>query len=156
MTQVTELTSASNLTSSEYLADRVKQAYQKLGLDNLDEIESLYTQDVYFEDPAHGIQGKAALKKYFANQFKNLEECSFKFHQTIANGTDIFMAWTMLARHPRLNGGETIRVEGASYLKTRNGRIFYHRDYFDLGAMLYEQLPLLGRIIAKLKLRLGQ
>ena len=44
----------------------------------------------------------------------------------------------------------------ASYLKTRNGKIYYHRDYFDMGAMVYEQLPLLGRIVRKIKQRLGQ
>jgi hypothetical protein len=41
-------------------------------------------------------------------------------------------------------------------LRTRNGKIYYHRDYFDMGAMLYEHLPLLGRIIQRLKHRLGQ
>jgi hypothetical protein len=30
-----------------------------------------------------------------------------------------------------------------------------HRDYFDLGAMLYEQLPLLGAVVRTLKGRLG-
>lgn len=156
MTQVTELTTASDLTRAEYLVERVKRAYQSLGPDNLDVVESLYTEDVYFEDPSHGVQGKKALLRYFGKSFANLEDCSFKFHQTISNGSDIFMAWTMFVRHPKLNGGETIRVEGASYLKTRNGKIYFHRDYFDLGAMLYEHLPLLGRIIAKIKQRLAQ
>jgi len=50
--------------------------------------------------------------------------------------------------------GETIRIEGASYLKTRNGKIYYHRDYFDMGAMLYEHLPVMGRVIHHLKERL--
>ena len=66
------------------------------------------------------------------------------------------MAWTMFLRHPKLRSGETIRVEGASYLKTRNGRIYYHRDYFDMGAMLYEHLPLLGRVVNTIKHKLGQ
>ena len=47
------------------------------------------------------------------------------------------MTWTMFLNHPKLRG-ETVRVEGASYLRTRNGKVYYHRDYFDLGAMLYE------------------
>ena len=156
MTQTPELTSASHLTSADYLAERVKQAYRSLGPDNLTTVESLYTDDVYFEDPSHGVQGKAALIKYFTNQFQNLMNCSFKFHQTITNGSDIFLAWTMFVKHPRLNGGEMIRVEGASYLKTRNGKIYYHRDYFDLGALLYEQLPLLSGVVTKIKQRLGQ
>lgn len=156
MKHAPELTSASHLTSADYLAERVKQAYLKIGLDNLEIVKSLYTDDVYFEDPSHGVQGKKALVKYFSTQFQNLQDCSFKFHKTITNGSDIFMAWTMFLKHPRLNGGEMVRVEGASYLKTRNGKIYYHRDYFDLGALVYENVPLLGHIISRIKERLGQ
>ena len=156
MTPTPELKSAQNLTSADYLAERVKEAYQALGSENIADVESLYTTDIYFEDPSHAIQGKPSLMRYFANQFKNLDKCSFKFHSTIANETDIFMTWTMFVNHSKLRGGETIRVEGTSYLRTRNGKIYYHRDYFDMGAMLYEHLPLIGRIIQRIKQRLGQ
>jgi predicted SnoaL-like aldol condensation-catalyzing enzyme len=156
MTPTPELKSAQNLTSAGYLAQRVKEAYQAFGSENIADVESLYTTDIYFEDPSHAIQGKPSLMRYFSNQFKNLDKCSFKFHSTIANETDIFMTWTMFVNHSKLRGGETIRVEGTSYLRTRNGKIYYHRDYFDMGAMLYEHLPLLGRIIQRIKQRLGQ
>lgn len=156
MTSTPELTNAGNLTSAEYLAERVRRAYQTLGSDNLDVVESLYSPDVYFEDPAHAIQGKPALTAYFAKMFTNLQDCQFRFHTTITNGTDIFMSWTMFLKHPKLNRGRTIRVEGASYLRTRNGKIYYHRDYFDMGAMLYENLPLIGRLVQRLKQQLGQ
>ncbi|MCH1600683.1 MAG: nuclear transport factor 2 family protein [Pseudomonadales bacterium] len=156
MTPTPELKSAQNLTSADYLAERVKEAYQAFGSENIADVESLYTTDIYFEDPSHAIQGKPSLMRYFANQFKNLDKCSFKFHSTIANETDIFMTWTMFVNHSKLRGGETIRVEGTSYLRTRNGKIYYHRDYFDMGAMLYEHLPLIGRIIQRIKQRLGQ
>lgn len=156
MTTTPELTNAGGLTSAEYLAERVRSAYQTLGSDKLDDVETLYAADVYFEDPSHAIQGKPALLKYFAKMFTNLQDCRFKFHKTITNGTDIFMSWTMFLNHPRLRNGETVRVEGASYLRTRNGKIYYHRDYFDMGAMVYENLPLLGRIVKRIKQRLGQ
>jgi len=156
MTPTPELKAAQNLNSADYLAQRVKEAYQAIGSENIADVESLYTTDIYFEDPSHAIQGKPSLMRYFSNQFKNLDKCSFKFHSTIANETDIFMTWTMFLNHPKLRGGETIRVEGTSYLRTRHGKIYYHRDYFDMGAMLYEHLPLIGRIIQRIKLSLGQ
>ena len=77
-------------------------------------------------------------------------------YSPIVNDTDVFMTWTMFLNHPRLRNGDTVRVEGASYLRTRNGKVYYHRDYFDLGSMLYENLPLFGRVIRQLKSRLGQ
>jgi ketosteroid isomerase-like protein len=119
-------------------------------------LETLYTEDVHFEDPAHALQGRKPLMDYFASLFRNLESCSFKFHQTLMSDTDIFMSWTMFIEHPKLRNGATIRVEGGSLLKTRNGKIYYHRDYFDMGAMIYEHLPLLGRVVKKVKQRLGQ
>ena len=154
MTATPELQTAQNMTSAEYLADRVIKAYQSLNSEDLFDVGALYAPDVYFEDPTHGIQGKAALMKYFTKMFRNLRDCEFKFHQTISNGTDIFLSWTMLLSHPSIKKGETIRIEGASYLKTRNGKNYYHRDYFDMGAMLYEHLPVMGRVIHHLKERL--
>ena len=156
MTPTPELKSAQNLTSADFLASRVKEAYHSLGTDNLSDIESLYASDIYFEDPSHAVQGRPALMRHFAKLFVNLDKCSFKYHSTIVNDTDVFMTWTMFLNHPKLRSGDTVRVEGASYLRTRNGKVYYHRDYFDLGSMLYENVPLLGPIIRKLKQRLGQ
>ena len=156
MTPTPELKAAQNLTSADYLAQRVKEAYLSIGSENVADLESLYTPDIHFEDPSHAVQGKRSLMRYLHKQFSNLSKCSFKFHSSIASETDIFLTWTMFLNHPKLRGGDTIRVEGSSYLRTRNGKIYYHRDYFDMGAMLYEHLPLLGRIIQRLKYRLGQ
>ena len=156
MTPTPELKAAQNLTSADYLAQRVKEAYLSIGSENVADLESLYTSDIHFEDPSHAVQGKRSLMRYLHKQFSNLSKCSFKFHSSIASETDIFLTWTMFLNHPKLRGGDTIRVEGSSYLRTRNGKIYYHRDYFDMGAMLYEHLPLLGRIIQRLKYRLGQ
>tara|TARA_B100001059_G_C17449530_1_gene386717 strand:- start:34 stop:504 length:471 start_codon:yes stop_codon:yes gene_type:complete len=156
MTPTPELKAAQNLTSADYLAQRVKEAYLSIGRENVADLESLYTSDIHFEDPSHAVQGKRSLMRYLHKQFSNLSKCSFKFHSSIASETDIFLTWTMFLNHPKLRGGDTIRVEGSSYLRTRNGKIYYHRDYFDMGAMLYEHLPLLGRIIQRLKHRLGQ
>jgi hypothetical protein len=50
-------------------------------------------------------------------------------------------------QHPRLNSGKVVSVQGSSHLKGVEDKVIYHRDYLDLGAMLYEQLPLFGRII---------
>jgi ketosteroid isomerase-like protein len=77
------LKSATSLSSAEYTADRVKSAYQAMGTDDLGSLEALYTEDVHFEDPAHALQGRKALMNHFTSLFKNLDSCSFKFHQTL-------------------------------------------------------------------------
>jgi hypothetical protein len=45
-------------------------------------------------------------------------------------------------------------VAGCTHLKWHD-TVFYHRDFFDAGAMLYEQLPVFGSIIAWLKRRMA-
>jgi ketosteroid isomerase-like protein len=137
------------------LADALKRAYCSLATGNTAELAPLYSEDVYFEDPSHGIQGKAALVERFHHLYRNVDSCNFKFHQTLDTGGEIFLAWTMILRQRGPKSGEVIRVEGASFLKVRNNRIYYHRDYFDLGAFVYENVPMLGSIIKRIKQRLA-
>ena len=139
---------------SEDLAEALKRAYCSLASGNTDALAPLYSDDVYFEDPSHGIQGKAALLERFQQLYSNVESCSFRFHQTLDTGGEIFLAWTMILRQRGPTRGEAVRVEGASFLKIRSGRISYHRDYFDLGAFVYENVPVLGSIIKRIKQRL--
>ena len=61
----------------------------------------------------------------------------------------------MMVKHKRIKRGEIIRVEGASYLKTRGEKVFYHRDYFDLGTIVYENIPVVGAIIRLLRFKLA-
>jgi hypothetical protein len=68
----------------------------------------------------------------------------------------MFFSWTMLLRHKAIKHGQLIRVEGSSYLKHRNGKVYYHRDYFDLGALVYENVPLIGSLIKLIKNRMSQ
>lgn len=137
------------------LADALKRAYCSLATGNTAELAPLYSEDVYFEDPSHGIQGKAALIERFQHLYRKVDSCNFKFHQTLDTGGEIFLAWTMILRQRGPKSGEVIRVEGASFLKVRNNRIYYHRDYFDLGAFVYENVPMLGSIIKRIKQRLA-
>lgn len=140
-----------NWTAITGLIDRLISVFTQLDRNTLTGLSELYAADVYFEDPAHGIQGKELLMRYFAGLFINVEWCRFKFHQLIPTGNDIILTWSMQVKHRRLNGGKPILVEGISCLKTREGKIYYQRDYFDMGAMVYEHVPLLGSVIRSIK-----
>ena len=56
----------------------------------------------------------------------------------------------MQLNHPRLNAGAAVTVPGSTLIRFRD-KVFYHRDYFDAGAMVYEQLPLIGMLIRAIK-----
>jgi len=138
------------------LACLVRQTYENLSVDNLEPLRSIYADDVCFEDPIHGIQGLDALVAYFQTLFENVERCRFKFHRSVISSDGMFFSWTMMLEHRSLKPGKMIRVEGASYLKYRDGKVYYHRDYFDLGAMVYENVPLLGGVIRAIRNRMAR
>ncbi|WP_228141680.1 hypothetical protein [Marinobacter sp. X15-166B] len=61
------------------------------------------------------------------------------------------MPWVMHLRHKRIRGGAEIKVDGISQLRIVDGGITLHRDYFDAGQLLYENLPVLGGAVRWLR-----
>ncbi|MDA0116836.1 nuclear transport factor 2 family protein [Vibrio sp. T11.5] len=136
--------------------ESVGQIYQQLSKDNLHLLNGVYHQDVVFEDSAHRLQGWQALQSYFDSLYTNVRRCDFDIKEQQQSGDSGFLTWSMSLEHPKLQKGKTVVVNGVSHLKFKDGRVIYHRDYFDLGEMLYENLPLLGSVIKTIKQRLGQ
>lgn len=128
--------------------------YQRLNRDNLDLLGEIYSDDICFSDPAHSLNGLSALRDYFAQLYANVEHISFDFAEPHAGGDQVYVQWVMRLRHPRLNRGAEVAVPGISCLHVAaDGRVDEHRDYFDLGVLLYEQLPLLGPLVRAVKKR---
>lgn len=131
------------------------QQFAELNKDNLQRLDELYTQDVFFTDPLHEVQGIGQLRGYFSELYANVSELRFDFNGfDQVNEGEGYLRWVMSYRHPRLAGGQLIRVEGCSHLLWHD-KVYRHRDYFDAGALLYEHLPIVGRAIAWLKRRMG-
>lgn len=130
--------------------------YQQLDRQQLHRLSEVYADEVIFIDPAHRIEGLAALSDYFAALYQRLAYCRFVITSQQQQGRQAWLGWTMTFSHPRLRGGAAVTVEGATRLEfDEEGKVCLHRDYFDLGAMLYEQLPLLGPLVRAIKGRLG-
>lgn len=128
--------------------------YQRLNRDNLDLLGGIYTDDIRFNDPAHSLKGLSALRDYFAELYSNVEHITFDFAEPHVSGDQVYVQWVMRLRHPRLNRGAEVEVPGVSCLHfADDGRVDKHRDYFDLGILLYEQLPLLGSLVRAVKRR---
>lgn len=139
---------------SEFLEHFARQ-FAGLNKDNLQRLGELYSDDVHFTDPLHDVHGLSDLHAYFAKLYANVSELSFDFRgfDQVREGEG-YLRWVMSYRHPRLDGGRLITVEGCSHLLWRD-KVYRHRDYFDAGALLYEHLPVLGRVIAWLKRSMG-
>jgi hypothetical protein len=132
-------------------ANTVVMIYSQLNKGNLALLNELYHPDVIFEDPAHRIVGRARLTHYFESLYQQVIQCQFQFDKIIEQNESAFLTWKMHLTHPKLNRGQLIVVSGASYIEFVDNAVIYHRDYFDLGEMLYEQIPLLGSLINLIK-----
>lgn len=141
-------------------SQRVKDIYHALNRDSLHLLDELYAADATFIDPFHRIEGRAALHAYFAKMYANVSLIRFDFEDETATADELVLYWTMTYAHPRLNGGRPIAVPGCTRFRFVTdaaspdaGKVRLHRDYFDAGALLYEQIPLLGRVVRFLRER---
>ncbi|MGB0865984.1 MAG: nuclear transport factor 2 family protein [Granulosicoccaceae bacterium] len=128
------------------------ETYQQLGKYNLHSLREVYHPDVEFIDNLHHLHGINQLIQYFEGQYSNLNSCSFDIRRANQTGDDAWLIWDMRFAHPRLRGGKLITVNGASHLRLTDS-VTYHRDYFDMGATLYEHLPIIGSAITWIKQR---
>ncbi|WOX05833.1 nuclear transport factor 2 family protein [Microbulbifer pacificus] len=121
-------------------------------------IGDVYAQSVIFRDPVHELRGLPAVLGYFSGMAENLRECRFEFDQSLIDGDRISLWWTMHYRHPKLAGGKPLTLRGASLLEIDPGadRVTVHEDIYDLGAMVYEQIPVLGSVVKIVKSKLAQ
>lgn len=149
---------ATRIHAPRMSSELVQQIFNALNRDTLALVDDLYAVDVTFIDPLHRVEGRAALREYFAKMYANVSAIRFDFEGETATPDELVLYWTMTYSHPRLNGGKPVSVPGCSRLQfvidpmsPDAGRVRLHRDYFDAGALLYEQVPLLGRAVRFLK-----
>ena len=147
-------------TSASLPSERIRAIFNAMGRDTLHLCDELYARGVVFIDPFHRVEGREALRAYYAKMYANVQAIRFDFEGETRSGDDCVLYWTMVCRHPRLNGGREISVPGCTRLvflrdasSPDDGKVRLHRDYFDAGAMLYEQVPLLGRAVRFLRER---
>ncbi len=137
--------------------DKFLMMYLNLSIDNLHTLKDVYREDIEFIDPAHRISGIENLTNYFSAMYKNANDVTFNFSKPMVDESNGYVRWSMSFSHKKLAGGKPISIDGATYLQFDDkGMVYHHRDFFDLGAMIYEQVPLLGRVVTTIKRGLGK
>lgn len=130
--------------------------YQILDKENLHLLKTIYHENVIFIDPMHHVEGQSHLIEYFSHLYTNLLSCDFMVNEVVQQGNNAAIYWDMTYQHPKLRSGQPVVVQGHSLLKMLDNKVVYHRDYVDIGAMLYEHIPVVGRVIKSIKRRASQ
>jgi limonene-1,2-epoxide hydrolase len=138
-------------TTEPAIVSLFKRTFARLTPETTMPIAALYSDDVVFEDPLHKLVGAEELSAYFTQLNRRVVFAEFVFDSQVIETSKAALTWTMTVqiKSPR----QTIIVPGVSVLHFTD-RITHHRDYFDVGAMMYERLPLIGWVLRALKKRI--
>ena len=132
---------------------RVIDFFEHLQPQDLQRLRAVYTDDAFFKDPFNEVRSREAIEAIFRHMFDALDKPRFVITQAVAQGDDAFLTWDF---HLRLRSGrrDALCIRGATHLRfAADGRIEWHRDYWDAAEELYERLPLLGALMRWLKRR---
>lgn len=134
------------------LLERFKSLYGDLVAADLALLDQVYDSDVIFKDPVHEVQGLVSVQDYMSAVCQDLDYCQFEYLDQLVGDSTAYIKWVMHFRHPKL-GKRLISVRGTTHLNF-DDKITFHEDIYDMGAMLYEHVPLLGATTRWLKRRL--
>lgn len=139
------------------MIQRIQALYEDLDAESIEAgaLRELYAPDIVFVDPLHRFEGLPTLERYMHGLYRNAHKVSFRYLSTWEREDEAMLRWEMDFSHPRLRRGATITVPGVTYVRFTD-RIHRHRDYFDSTEMIFDHVPVLGRILGWLKHRLNQ
>jgi len=140
--------------SGDARVTRLVAFFEHLSPADLARIGDFYAVDARFKDPFNEVQGIAAITAVFAHMYRALEGPRFVVHDIVVDGDQCFLTWDFRFRFKRFAPNVDQRVRGATQLRFAvDGRVEWHRDYWDAAEELYEKLPAVGALMRWLKRR---
>jgi steroid Delta-isomerase len=120
------------------------------------QLREFYATNAYFKDPFNEVRSVADIERIFAHMYVALHEPRFVIHTRIEQGDEAFLAWDFQFRIKRYQSEKVQTIRGGSHLRwDANGKVCFHRDYWDAAEELYEKLPVLGGMMRFVKRRMG-
>ncbi len=136
------------------LIQHFKHFYADMKQTSLVKLGDIYSDDIVFCDPVHQVQGLATVMAYLESSVANVKECRFEYlDETIGEGS-AYIKWNMHYLHPSISG-QVQTLRGVTHLHF-DDKITYHEDIYDMGAMIYEHLPLMGFAARMIKRRMSK
>ena len=133
--------------SAEALAG-LKAWWEGLTRERVAILDTVYAPDAYFRDPFNEVRGTEELRRIFDHMFDTLESPRFTITETILEGNRAVLVWDFDFRIRALRPDLARRIHGLTVVRfAPDGRVAYHRDYWDAAGELYAQLPLVGPLM---------
>ena len=125
--------------------------YANLSPQSLKHVSGLYHENARFQDPFNDVQGHEAISSVFKHMFDNTVDPKFRILDTQSSEPLAWVSWTFSVGV----FGKVVDIDGMTRFEfAEDGRVLYHRDYWD-ASQLYEQIPIAGRIIGFLRKKMS-
>lgn len=129
-------------------SQRFKAFWETLTRERVAALEEHYTAEAYFRDPFNEVRGIAGVRGIFDHMFATLHEPRFAILQVVEEGSDAFFVWDFSFRVKSWKPEVTQKIHGSSHIRyAPDGRVSYHRDYWDAAGELYAKLPVVGALM---------
>jgi hypothetical protein len=149
----------------------LKEWFEHLTPDRVSETAHFYASHAYFKDPFNEVNGVDQIARIYAHMFQQVADPRFVITEMIQDTDTAVLIWVFSfaaqkgshaatktnASAARINVlAERTEVRGASHLRfDLQGKIVWHRDYWDTAEELYAKIPILGAVMRFLKRRLA-
>lgn len=151
-------TSLNETSLNETALKKLIEYFETLSTASVADMGRYYTDDTYFRDPFNEVLSQAGslakLQHIFTEMFVRLHEPRFAITETILNDSGAVLIWDFSFRMKSLKPELQRSIHGLSHIRfAPDGRVAYHRDYWDAAGELYEQFPIVGALLRWLKKR---
>lgn len=128
--------------------------YHALTPASLEQLGHIYAETAQFKDPFNQTQGLAPIRHIFQKMFDGLNEPRFTVVNTLTEGDQAMLVWDFTFTKKGLPS--PMCIHGSSHLRyDAQGKIIWHRDYWDAAQELYSKLPVIGALMRWLQRRLA-
>lgn len=132
--------------------EKFKLFYQQLKNRDISGITDVYDKNIEFIDPIATHQGIDVVQKYFDKLLKGTRWCKFDIRSVRSSSeSDHTVEWIMTFEANKLKRNKPIEVQGITVLQTDADKVLYHRDYYDMGQLAYENIPILSFFVKRVK-----
>lgn len=150
--QLTELDRAGLSAGLRRLID----FYENVAPDTVANLGDVYERDAFFKDPFNEVHSAREIQHIFEKMFEQVNAPRFVVHTAFESNEQAFLGWEFLFEMQRFKKGEVQTCRGSTHVRLNDqGKVIYHRDYWDTAEELYEKIPVLGGLMRWLKKQAG-
>lgn len=132
--------------------DLLIRFYHDLSPESVARFPEFYSADAFFKDPFNEVRGISAIQHIFSHMFQQVAEPRFMVVEQIVDANGAMLVWDFCFRVRLWRKGETQIMHGVSHLRfDADGKVCYHRDYWDTAEELYMKLPAVGLLMRGLR-----